>query len=51
MYVSFCLEMIKRGVRILERGAWFLSIEHSIESLEKTIEAAKESLIYMKKNN
>ena len=51
MYVSFCLEMIKRGVRILERGAWFLSIEHSIESLEKTIEAAKESLTYMKKNN
>ena len=50
MYISFCLEMIKRGVRILERGAWFISIEHSKKILQETLEIAKESLLEIKKN-
>ena len=50
MYISFCLEMIKRGVRTLERGAWFISIEHSKEILQETIQIAKESIIAIKNN-
>ena len=44
MYISFCLEMIKRGVRCLERGAWFISIEHTNDIILETIEIAKESI-------
>ncbi len=50
MYISFCLEMIKRGVRTLERGAWFISIEHSKDILQETIQIAKESIIAIKNN-
>ena len=50
MYISFCLEMIKRGVRTLERGAWFISIEHSKEILQETLEIAKEATIAIKNN-
>ncbi len=50
MYISFCFEMIKRGVRTLERGAWFISIEHSKEILEHTISIVKDSLKAIKNN-
>ena len=50
MYISFCHEMIKRGVRILERGAWFISIEHTNEIISKTIEIAKDSIKVVKNN-
>ena len=49
MYISFCLEMIKRGVRTLERGAWFISIEHSQDILEETINIAREAIMAVKK--
>ena len=48
MYSSFCLEMIKRGVRTLERGAWFISIEHSQDILEETIDIAKHAIVALK---
>jgi len=49
MYTLFCLEMIKRGVRTLERGAWFISIEHSQDILEETINIAREAVMAVKK--
>ena len=49
MYSSFCLEMIKRGVRTLERGAWFISIEHTQDILEETIDIAKHAILALKK--
>ena len=49
MYTLFCLEMIKRGVRTLERGAWFISIEHSQDILEETINIAREAIMAVKK--
>ena len=42
--------MIKRGGRTLERGAWFISIEHSKEILQETLEIAKEATIAIKNN-
>lgn len=45
-YVQFCVAMLKRGVRALERGAWFVSSEHDDAVVDETIavvrEAAKE---------
>ena len=49
MYILFCLEMIKRGVRSLERGAWFISIEHTEDILQETINVAKEAIKAVKK--
>ena len=42
--------MIKRGVRTLERGAWFISIEHTEDILQETINIAKEAIRSIKKN-
>ena len=50
MYISFCLEMIKRGVRTLERGAWFISIEHTEDILQETINISKEAIRAIKRN-
>ncbi len=38
-YVTFALELLKRRVRVLERGAWFLSAEHGDEVVDDTLEA------------
>ena len=39
----FCGELLKRRVRALERGAWFLSTTHDDEALEETIAAARDA--------
>ncbi|MDC1280982.1 hypothetical protein N8Z28_01710, partial [bacterium] len=49
MYILFCLEMIKRGIRALERDAWFISIEHTEDILQETINVAKEAIKAVKK--
>ncbi len=35
-YVRFCTELLKRRVRVLERGAWFLSSTHDEIAIEET---------------
>lgn len=42
-YVRFCGELLARGVRALERGAWFLSAAHDDSVIDQTIEAAQEA--------
>jgi glutamate-1-semialdehyde 2,1-aminomutase len=39
MYVRFTSGLMRRGVRLLERGAWFLSSEHDDDILAETLEA------------
>ena len=39
-YREFCHAMLKRGVRTLERGAWFVSSTHTDDILDETIAAA-----------
>ena len=39
-YVAFTTALLRRGVRALERGAWFLSTEHDDAVIDATIEAA-----------
>jgi glutamate-1-semialdehyde 2,1-aminomutase len=42
-YRAFCHAMLKRGVRALERGAWFISSAHTDDFLDETIAAAREA--------
>ena len=38
-YVAFTTALLQRGVRALERGAWFLSTEHDDAVIDATLEA------------
>jgi glutamate-1-semialdehyde 2,1-aminomutase len=37
-YIRFTTALMERGVRALERGAWFLSSEHDEEVIDRTLE-------------
>ncbi|MBC7463939.1 MAG: aspartate aminotransferase family protein [Actinobacteria bacterium] len=43
-YMNFSFEMLKRGVRILPRGTWFLSSAHEIKDIESTLGIVREVL-------
>lgn len=40
-YIRFTTALLERGVRALERGAWFLSVEHDDEIIDQTLEAVE----------
>jgi glutamate-1-semialdehyde 2,1-aminomutase len=40
-YCAFTSALLERGVRALERGAWFLSREHDDEVIERTLEVVE----------
>jgi glutamate-1-semialdehyde 2,1-aminomutase len=39
LYVRFALALLRRGVRVLERGAWFVSAAHDDAVIAATLEA------------
>jgi glutamate-1-semialdehyde 2,1-aminomutase len=41
LYVKFAYALLKRGVRVLERGAWFVSSEHDEAVIDATLEAVR----------
>src|SRR3954471_19321127 len=41
LYVKFCHALLKRGVRALERGAWFVSFAHDDAAIDATLEAVR----------
>ncbi|HET7084312.1 MAG TPA: aminotransferase class III-fold pyridoxal phosphate-dependent enzyme [Rhizomicrobium sp.] len=41
LYVKFAHALLKRGVRVLERGAWFVSFEHKDDVIDATLEAVR----------
>lgn len=43
-YVRFCGALLSRRVRVLERGAWFLSAAHDDEALDETLRAVREAV-------
>lgn len=43
-YERFALAMLRRGVRVLERGLWYVSTVHDESHVERTLEAAEASL-------
>ena len=36
--------LLARGVRVLERGAWFISTEHDDTVIDETVGALKDAL-------
>ncbi|MDX6751205.1 aminotransferase class III-fold pyridoxal phosphate-dependent enzyme [Geminicoccaceae bacterium 1502E] len=42
-YVRFCGELLKRRVRVLERGAWFMSAAHDDAIVDETLEAVTQA--------
>jgi glutamate-1-semialdehyde 2,1-aminomutase len=41
LYVRFAHALLKRGVRVLERGAWFVSAAHDDRVIDATLEAVR----------
>lgn len=42
-YSRFAHELLKRGVRVLERGAWFVSSEHDAAVVDATLVAVRDA--------
>jgi glutamate-1-semialdehyde 2,1-aminomutase len=49
-YVALCVALLKRGVRVLERGVWFLSIAHDKAVIDETLAAAADAVAELKRN-
>ncbi|WP_306118977.1 MULTISPECIES: aspartate aminotransferase family protein [unclassified Roseitalea] len=49
-YRAFCTAMLHRGVRLLERGAWFMSSTHDADVVEQTLAAAAASVRALKRD-
>ncbi len=43
-YARFCEGMLERGVRLIGRGVWFVSTEHSDKDVRRTLDIADEVL-------
>lgn len=43
-YMNFSYELLKRGVRILPRGTWFLSSAHEMQDIESTLSVLRDVL-------
>jgi glutamate-1-semialdehyde 2,1-aminomutase len=42
-YAQFALALLHRGVRVLERGAWFVSSEHDDSVIDATLAAVRDA--------
>ena len=42
-YQAFALALLRRGIRVLERGAWFVSSEHDDSIIDATLDAVREA--------
>jgi glutamate-1-semialdehyde 2,1-aminomutase len=42
-YIRFCAALLKRRVRVLERGAWFLSTTHDAVAIDETLAAVADA--------
>ena len=43
-YVQFATALLEEGVRVLERGAWFLSTAHSASIIDETLDAVQSAV-------
>ncbi|MBZ6074886.1 aspartate aminotransferase family protein [Microvirga puerhi] len=43
-YIAFTTALLRRGVRALERGAWFLSIDHTDSVIDETLLAVEDAV-------
>jgi len=47
-YVALANELVHRGVRVLERGAWFMSSEHGPEIVDETLDITQGAVAALK---
>ncbi|MCP4382606.1 MAG: aminotransferase class III-fold pyridoxal phosphate-dependent enzyme [Hyphomicrobiales bacterium] len=50
-YVAFSTELLRRGVRVLERGAWFMSSEHDSGVVDETLSAVGDAVRELKRTD
>lgn len=50
-YVAFATALLERGVRVLERGAWFMSSEHDQSIVDETLAAAADAVDTLRRRN
>ncbi|MDF2809653.1 MAG: aspartate aminotransferase family protein [Microvirga sp.] len=50
-YVAFATALLERGVRVLERGAWFMSSEHDQSIVDETLAAAADAVDALRRRN
>ena len=43
-YLGLASELLHRGVRVLERGAWFMSAEHDAGVVDETLDVARDAV-------
>ena len=43
-YARFTLAMLQRGIRLIERGVWYISAAHTAQHVEETLRAAEAAL-------
>lgn len=43
-YSRFCVAMLERGIRLIERGVWYISAAHTSAHVEETLQAADAAL-------
>jgi glutamate-1-semialdehyde 2,1-aminomutase len=46
-YRRFCLGMLSRGVRLIERGLWYVSLAHDDADIDYALAAARQTLLDM----
>ncbi len=47
-YIAFTTALLQRGVRALERGAWFMSVEHDDTVIDRTLNAVEDAARQLK---
>lgn len=47
-YIAFTTALLQRGVRALERGAWFMSVEHDDAVVDRTLNAVEDAARQLK---
>jgi glutamate-1-semialdehyde 2,1-aminomutase len=47
-YDEFCNRMREKGIRLISRGLWYLSVAHSHEDIDLCVQAARDSFGEMK---
>jgi len=48
-YIELCKALLERGVRVLERGVWFMSVTHDKGVVDETLAAAADAVAALKR--
>ncbi len=49
LYAKFCRGMLARGIRLIERGLWYVSLAHTDADIDLAIDATRDTLADLRK--